>query len=57
MNGAAARGATAIRILQSIAGGRLGPDAFKGGAATAALGLTLHFFFIVLSVRRYGPTP
>ena len=31
------------RILQSIAAGLLGPAAFEGGAATAALGLFLHF--------------
>jgi hypothetical protein len=38
------RGATAPRILQSIASGLLGPAAFQGGARTAALGLALHFF-------------
>ncbi len=30
-------------ILQAIAAGLLGPAAFKGGAATAAAGLALHF--------------
>src|ERR1700756_1467286 len=32
-----------IRILQSVASGLLGKDAFTGGAPTAALGLFLHF--------------
>lgn len=31
------------RILQAIAAGLLGKDAFAGGAATAVLGLALHF--------------
>jgi len=33
-----------IRILQSVASGLLGPSSYQGGAATAALGLGLHFF-------------
>src|SRR5262249_16718586 len=32
-----------IRILQSVASGLLGKDAFAGGVRTAALGLFLHF--------------
>jgi uncharacterized membrane protein YagU involved in acid resistance len=32
------------RIFQSVAKGVLGPPTFKGGAATAALGLFLHYF-------------
>lgn len=36
-------GATPVRILQSIASGLLGPESFKGGFATAGLGLALHF--------------
>jgi hypothetical protein len=39
----ALRGVPPIRILQAIASGLLGPAAFGGGAATAALGLGLHF--------------
>jgi hypothetical protein len=39
-----ARGAKLIRIPQSIASGLLGPDAYKGGAGTAILGVALHFF-------------
>lgn len=32
-----------IRILQSVASGLIGKDAFTGGARTAAMGLFLHF--------------
>jgi uncharacterized membrane protein YagU involved in acid resistance len=32
------------RILQSVAAGLLGKASFEGGAATAALGLLLHYF-------------
>ena len=38
------RGSTVSRLLQFIASGLLGPEAFQGGTATAALGLALHFF-------------
>jgi hypothetical protein len=38
------RGSTVIRLLQFIASGLLGPQAFQGGTATAVLGLALHFF-------------
>lgn len=40
---AALRGGTPLRVLQYIASGLLGSPAFQGGAATAALGLALHF--------------
>jgi len=36
-------GLPATRLLQSVASGLLGRDAFTGGAKTAALGLFLHF--------------
>lgn len=36
-------GAKPADILHSVASGLLGPRAFQGGAATAALGLVLHF--------------
>jgi len=41
-----------IQVLQYIASGALGSDAFKGGLATAALGAALHFFiaFVVAAV-------
>lgn len=35
--------ARAERLLQGIASGALGRSAFEGGAATAALGLVLHY--------------
>ncbi len=38
------RGLPARRVLQSVASGLLGAEAFKGGLPTAALGLFLHFF-------------
>jgi hypothetical protein len=42
------------RIFQSVAKGVLGPPTFKGGAATAALGLFLHYFIaITMSVVFY----
>ncbi|HYJ05024.1 MAG TPA: hypothetical protein VEX43_07815 [Chthoniobacterales bacterium] len=37
------RGSTVTRLLQFIASGLLGPQAFHGGTATAILGLALHF--------------
>ena len=36
-------GARPLRLLQGIAGGVLGPRTYSGGAATALLGLLLHF--------------
>ena len=55
------RGSTVTRLLQFIASGLLGPQAFQGGAATAVLGLALHFFiaFTLVAVfyavrRRFG---
>ncbi len=32
-----------VRLLQSVASGWMGKDAFAGGSRTAALGLALHF--------------
>jgi len=37
-------GAKPLRILQGIAAGLLGKQAFDGGTATAILGLACHFF-------------
>lgn len=49
-------------ILQSVAAGVLGSDAFAGGAGTAVLGLVLHFAISLsmagvfwLAVRRFPP--
>jgi hypothetical protein len=48
------RGVPAQRILQSVAAGLLGDASFKGGAATAALGLALHFLIATsMSVAYY----
>ena len=41
------------RILRGVAGGLLGPSAFQGGAATAALGLALHFSIALSAVAVY----
>src|ERR1700751_4977191 len=45
------RGVTIQRGLQGIAAGLLGAKSYEGGAATAGLGLALHFFvaFVVVS--------
>jgi hypothetical protein len=40
------RDVPATRVLQSVASGVLGRGAFEGGAATAALGLLLHFLLM-----------
>jgi asparagine N-glycosylation enzyme membrane subunit Stt3 len=37
------KGVKPSRLLQGIAAGWLGPDSFKGGMPTAALGLAFHF--------------
>jgi hypothetical protein len=41
-------GASPVRILQGIASGLLGPRAFDGGAATAVLGLALHYLIALI---------
>ena len=40
---AAYNGIPAMRLLQSVASGLLGRDAYSGGVPSAALGLLLHF--------------
>jgi hypothetical protein len=47
------RGVPPIRIMQSIAAGLLGADAFKGGAATATLGTALHFLIAFTAAAVY----
>jgi uncharacterized membrane protein YagU involved in acid resistance len=42
-----------MRILQSVASGLLGSDAFNGGAPVAALGLGLHFFMALAFAAAY----
>lgn len=41
------------RILQSVAAGLLGTASFEGGAATAALGLVLHYFIALTMSLTY----
>jgi len=41
------------RIFQSVAAGLLGKASFEGGAATAALGLSLHFFIACTMALTY----
>ena len=48
-----ARGASPLRILQSIASGLFGAAAFQGGLATAALGLVLQFFIASVAAWVY----
>jgi hypothetical protein len=46
-------GVAAIRVLQSVASGLLGRDAFGGGTKTAVLGLVLHFAIMVVIVTLF----
>jgi hypothetical protein len=50
------RGVRPMRILQSVASGLLGRDAYSGGVATALLGLALHFLiaFVVVAVYHFA---
>jgi hypothetical protein len=47
------RGARPIRIVQAIASGLMGAEAFKGGLGTAALGCLLHFFIATSAAAVY----
>lgn len=47
------RGVSPTRVLQSIASGLLGANSFKGGFATAVLGLVLHFFIATTAAAVY----
>jgi hypothetical protein len=49
----AVRDVAPLRILQSVAAGVLGRDAFSGGVATAALGLGLHYLIATSMVIAY----
>ncbi|MBB5206980.1 hypothetical protein [Chiayiivirga flava] len=49
----ALRDVPAQRILQSVASGVLGADAYAGGAASAALGLVLHIAIAVMMAMVY----
>lgn len=46
-------GTSATTILQSVAAGLMGKDAFAGGAASAGLGLFLHFFIMFAMAAVY----
>lgn len=47
------RGARPIRILQSIASGVQGVEAYRGGMASATLGFVLHFVIALLAAAGY----
>jgi hypothetical protein len=47
------RGGSPVRILQAIASGALGKEAFQGGYATALLGLGFHFFIALTVFATY----
>ncbi len=47
------RGVPPIRIFQSVAGGILGREAFRGGIPTALLGAGLHYFISFSIVAVY----
>ncbi|MGA3020203.1 MAG: hypothetical protein ABSF62_24040 [Bryobacteraceae bacterium] len=47
------RGVPPVRLLQNIAGGLLGRNAFQGGLGTAALGLLLHFVIAYMAATVY----
>jgi hypothetical protein len=51
---AVTKGVSPDRIFQSVASGLVGKAAFKGGAQTAALGLTLHFAIMAVMVTVYA---
>ena len=42
------RGGSPTRLLQSVASGLLGSDAYQGGIPTAALGFVLHFVLMMI---------
>lgn len=42
-------GVSPVRVLQFIASGLLGAEAYAGGAKTAALGLALHFLIATVA--------
>lgn len=46
-------GVTPVRILQSIASGLLGTDAFAGGWPAAALGFVAHFTILIVAAAMY----
>ena len=53
INGYVQRGTRPSRILQSVASGALGAEAFKGGTKTAMLGLVFHFLIAFTAAAVY----
>lgn len=47
------QGVSPPRILQGIASGLLGAESFRGGVATAALGLALHYAIMLAMAATY----
>lgn len=47
------KGLNPIQVLQYIASGALGPGAFGGGLATAAIGAGFHFFIAFVAAAVY----
>ena len=47
------RGASPVRVLQSVAAGLQGRAAFAGGASSALLGLACHYLIATLMVLAY----
>lgn len=47
------RGASATRVLQSVATGLLGRGSYEGGVPTALLGLALHFLIAMTAAAVY----
>ena len=47
------RGTGVVRGLQGLTSGLLGPEAFKGGLATAGMGLAIHFFIALVVVTLF----
>jgi hypothetical protein len=48
------RGASPVRVFQSIASGFLGRDAYRGGLPAAALGVAVHYFVAFGIVLTYS---
>jgi uncharacterized membrane protein YagU involved in acid resistance len=47
------RGRSPVWVLQSVAGGWMGADTFKGGLKSALLGLVTHFFIATTVAAAY----
>lgn len=47
------KGITPVRLLQAITSALIGPKSFNGGAATAAIGMGIHFFIAFTAAAVY----